>query len=182
MVIGLNEPTPIDQIVESCRRGEADGFRALYEVYKDKVYSIALYFFHGRPSGGERRGSAGVPEVDARDFEVSRRIGIRDVVVPDGSEHVHGFGSAGEAAIADRDKWDANAGRSGRRNRGGAARAIDSDGVVGAAAETAGRGAVAVFRGALLRRDGGDGMFDGDGGSRLNRGHQLLKKKLEGMR
>src|SRR5579862_4181630 len=47
MVIGLNEPTPIDQIVESCRRGEADGFRALYEVYKDKVYSIALYFFHG---------------------------------------------------------------------------------------------------------------------------------------
>jgi RNA polymerase sigma-70 factor (ECF subfamily) len=47
MVIGLNEPTPIDQIVESCRRGEADGFGALYEVYKDKVYSIALYFFHG---------------------------------------------------------------------------------------------------------------------------------------
>jgi len=47
MVIGLNEPTPIDQIVESCRRGEADGFRVLYEAYKDKVYSIALYFFHG---------------------------------------------------------------------------------------------------------------------------------------
>jgi RNA polymerase sigma-70 factor, ECF subfamily len=47
MVIGLNEPTPIEQIVESCRRGEAEGFRALYEVYKDKVYSIALYFFHG---------------------------------------------------------------------------------------------------------------------------------------
>jgi RNA polymerase sigma-70 factor (ECF subfamily) len=47
MVIGLSEPTPIDQIVERCRRGEAEGFRALYEVYKDKVYSIALYFFHG---------------------------------------------------------------------------------------------------------------------------------------
>src|ERR1700722_18158372 len=47
MVIGLSEPTPIDQIVERCRRGEAEGYRALYEVYKDKVYSIALYFFHG---------------------------------------------------------------------------------------------------------------------------------------
>ena len=34
-------------IVESCRRGDRDAFRALYDAYKDRVYSIALYFFHG---------------------------------------------------------------------------------------------------------------------------------------
>lgn len=34
-------------IVESCRRGDRDAFRALYEAHKDKVYSICLYFFHG---------------------------------------------------------------------------------------------------------------------------------------
>ena len=35
------------EIIESCRLGEQDGFRALYDLYKDRVYSIALYFFHG---------------------------------------------------------------------------------------------------------------------------------------
>jgi RNA polymerase sigma-70 factor (ECF subfamily) len=35
------------EIIESCRRGDRDAFRALYDAYKDKVYSIALYFFHG---------------------------------------------------------------------------------------------------------------------------------------
>ncbi len=33
--------------LESCRRGDRDAFRVLYEAYKDKVYSICLYFFHG---------------------------------------------------------------------------------------------------------------------------------------
>ena len=31
-------------LVESCRRGERDAFRALFEAYKDRVYSIALRF------------------------------------------------------------------------------------------------------------------------------------------
>lgn len=35
------------EVVESCRLGDRDAFRALYEVYKDRVYSIALYFLHG---------------------------------------------------------------------------------------------------------------------------------------
>jgi RNA polymerase sigma-70 factor (ECF subfamily) len=35
------------EILESCRSGDRDAFRALYEAYKDQVYSIALYFFHG---------------------------------------------------------------------------------------------------------------------------------------
>ena len=35
------------EILESCRRGDRDAFRALYETYKDRVYSLALHFFHG---------------------------------------------------------------------------------------------------------------------------------------
>lgn len=35
------------EIVESCRQGDRDAFRSLYELYKDRVYSIALYFYHG---------------------------------------------------------------------------------------------------------------------------------------
>jgi RNA polymerase sigma-70 factor, ECF subfamily len=34
-------------ILEACRHGDRDAFRALYEAYKDRVYSICLYFFHG---------------------------------------------------------------------------------------------------------------------------------------
>src|SRR5689334_22340039 len=32
------------ELVESCKRGERDAFRALFDAYKDKVYSIALRF------------------------------------------------------------------------------------------------------------------------------------------
>ncbi len=35
------------EIVEGCRGGDRLAFRELYELYKDRVYSIALYFFHG---------------------------------------------------------------------------------------------------------------------------------------
>jgi RNA polymerase sigma-70 factor, ECF subfamily len=35
------------EIIDRCRRGDRDAFRALYDAHKDKVYSIALYFFHG---------------------------------------------------------------------------------------------------------------------------------------
>src|SRR5204863_2907410 len=30
-----------------CRLGDRYAFRALYDVYKERVYSISLYFFHG---------------------------------------------------------------------------------------------------------------------------------------
>jgi RNA polymerase sigma-70 factor (ECF subfamily) len=36
-----------DRTIEACQRGEAEGFRLLFEVYKDRVYSIALYYFNG---------------------------------------------------------------------------------------------------------------------------------------
>src|ERR1700704_6130900 len=32
------------ELVEACQRGERDGFRALFERHKDRVYSIALRY------------------------------------------------------------------------------------------------------------------------------------------
>jgi len=46
-VVDLSDREISAAIVESCRCGDREAFRALYDVYKDRVYSIALYFFHG---------------------------------------------------------------------------------------------------------------------------------------
>jgi RNA polymerase sigma-70 factor (ECF subfamily) len=32
------------EVIEACRRGERDAFRALFETYQDRVYSIALRY------------------------------------------------------------------------------------------------------------------------------------------
>jgi RNA polymerase sigma-70 factor (ECF subfamily) len=37
------------EIVAACRSGDRDAFRMLYDAYKDRVYSIALYFCHRDP-------------------------------------------------------------------------------------------------------------------------------------
>ena len=37
------------ELVEACQRGETDAFRALFEAYKDRVYSVALRF-SGQPA------------------------------------------------------------------------------------------------------------------------------------
>jgi RNA polymerase sigma-70 factor, ECF subfamily len=49
LVVPLSGPELSTQILESCRSGDRDAFRALYEQYKDRVYSIAYYFFHCDP-------------------------------------------------------------------------------------------------------------------------------------
>src|SRR5436190_15028816 len=37
--------TEIDpQLLDACRSGDRDAFRALFEIYKDKVYSVALRY------------------------------------------------------------------------------------------------------------------------------------------
>jgi hypothetical protein len=36
-----------ETVIEACRRGERDAFRLLFEEHKDRVYSVALYFFGG---------------------------------------------------------------------------------------------------------------------------------------
>ena len=38
------------ELVESCQRGEREAFRALFELYKDKVYSIALRYTNDESS------------------------------------------------------------------------------------------------------------------------------------
>ena len=50
MVVATSGREISAEILESCRRGDREAFRALYEAYKDKVYSIALYYFHGDAS------------------------------------------------------------------------------------------------------------------------------------
>jgi RNA polymerase sigma-70 factor (ECF subfamily) len=36
-----------ERVIEACRRGDREAFRLLFEAYKDKVYSISLYYFQG---------------------------------------------------------------------------------------------------------------------------------------
>lgn len=47
MVVSPTEREATPAIIDACRRGDREAFRLLYEAYKDNVYSIALYFFHG---------------------------------------------------------------------------------------------------------------------------------------
>src|SRR5208282_1755969 len=47
VVVNLSNRELSTEIIKSCRAGDRDAFRALYEMYKDRVYSISLYFFHG---------------------------------------------------------------------------------------------------------------------------------------
>jgi len=42
--MGAGDVSP--EILEACRRGDREAFRALYEAHKDRVYSIAFHFFH----------------------------------------------------------------------------------------------------------------------------------------
>ena len=45
------EPRIIDErIIDECRQGDREAFRLLFEAYKDKVFSIAVYSFRGDES------------------------------------------------------------------------------------------------------------------------------------
>jgi RNA polymerase sigma-70 factor (ECF subfamily) len=41
------EPISEELVISACQEGDRDAFRQLFETYKDKVYSIAVYSFHG---------------------------------------------------------------------------------------------------------------------------------------
>jgi RNA polymerase sigma-70 factor (ECF subfamily) len=43
MLTAVLEETGED-LIESCRRGEPEAFRALFETYKDRIYSVALRY------------------------------------------------------------------------------------------------------------------------------------------
>ena len=47
MVVNLSNRVLSTEIIEACRSGDREAFRVLYETYKDRVYSIAVHFFHG---------------------------------------------------------------------------------------------------------------------------------------
>ena len=47
LVVNLSNRELSAEIIAACRSGDREAFRALYGMYKDRVYSIALYFFHG---------------------------------------------------------------------------------------------------------------------------------------
>ena len=49
MVLDANDREVIEAVIDGCRRGDADAFRALFEAYKDRVYSIALRY-SGNPA------------------------------------------------------------------------------------------------------------------------------------
>ena len=46
-MVGLSQRGADADVVEACRNGDRLAFRELYDIYKDRVYSIALYFFRG---------------------------------------------------------------------------------------------------------------------------------------
>ena len=53
-MLHLNDREISAAIIESCRSGDRDSFRVLYDMHKDQVYSISLYFFRGDDCNLER--------------------------------------------------------------------------------------------------------------------------------
>ena len=46
-VVLTGEEARGEAVIEACKRGDRDAFRRLFERHKDRVYSVALYFFGG---------------------------------------------------------------------------------------------------------------------------------------
>lgn len=53
----MAEPTIDERVIEACQRGDREAFRELFEAYKDKVFSIAVYSF-----GGDRTAASDVSQ------------------------------------------------------------------------------------------------------------------------
>ena len=43
----MSEPLIDERVIKDCQRGDREAFRLLFEAYKDRVFSIAIYSFHG---------------------------------------------------------------------------------------------------------------------------------------
>jgi RNA polymerase sigma-70 factor (ECF subfamily) len=46
----MDDFSAVDHVLESCRKGDPEAFTALFESYRERVYSIALVFFKGDSS------------------------------------------------------------------------------------------------------------------------------------
>ena len=47
---GMRDGKIGEHVIEACMEGDREAFRLLFEAYKDRVFSIALYFFGGDES------------------------------------------------------------------------------------------------------------------------------------
>jgi RNA polymerase sigma-70 factor, ECF subfamily len=47
VVVSQKEQEVTPAVIDACRQGDREAFRVLYEAYSDRVYSMALHFFHG---------------------------------------------------------------------------------------------------------------------------------------
>jgi RNA polymerase sigma-70 factor (ECF subfamily) len=43
----MSEPIIDQRVIKDCQQGDREAFRLLFEAYKDRVFSIAVYSFHG---------------------------------------------------------------------------------------------------------------------------------------
>ncbi len=43
----MAEPKTDDRVIKACQNGDREAFRLLFEAYKDRVFSIAVYSLHG---------------------------------------------------------------------------------------------------------------------------------------
>jgi RNA polymerase sigma-70 factor (ECF subfamily) len=43
----MSEPIVDERVIEACQAGDREAFRLLFETYKDRVFSIAVYSFGG---------------------------------------------------------------------------------------------------------------------------------------
>ena len=46
-VVLTGEEARGEAVIEACKQGDRDAFRRLFERHKDRVYSVAFYFFGG---------------------------------------------------------------------------------------------------------------------------------------
>ncbi|MCM3871702.1 MAG: sigma-70 family RNA polymerase sigma factor [Pyrinomonadaceae bacterium] len=46
----MSEPLVDERVIKDCQQGDREAFRLLFEAYKDRVFSIAVYSFHGDQS------------------------------------------------------------------------------------------------------------------------------------
>ena len=43
----MAQPIIDERVIQACQQGDREAFRLLFEAYKDKVFSIAVYSFAG---------------------------------------------------------------------------------------------------------------------------------------
>jgi len=43
----MSEPLIDERVIKDCQQGDREAFRLLFEAYKDRVFSMAVYSFHG---------------------------------------------------------------------------------------------------------------------------------------